>query len=826
MEDLHLSEDQVKHISGLRSNKKGLTSEEAEKRIIQYGPNVVATQKKQNLLKSLLARFNNPLVIILIIASCVSAFTGSYADFVIIICIVIISVALDFFQEYQSAAAADKLKQKASIHTWVYRDGQRMELVAAHLTVGDLINLTTGDVVPADAEVVSSVDFHVDESALTGESYPVGKAEGEGVFMGSTVVNGEGLCVVTAVGAATRFGSIAESLAKVRPETDFERGMKKFGYLVMQVTIGLIMMIFLAHIVMKHDLFQSFLFAVALAVGLTPELLPMVVTVNLAQGATRMAKKGVIVKHLPSIQNFGGMNILCTDKTGTITENKIKLEKYENAGGEEDTEVLRLAYLNSLYQANLKSPLDEAVLAHKEAHEKNISKITEIPFDFIRKRLSVVVATQDHELKLICKGAPESVNEQCNCVVVGGHVQSLDDSLRLKLKKRYEQLSSEGYRVLTVAYRKVDEKESFSKSDEKDLVFAGYTAFLDPPKHSVKAVLADLKSAGVGLKILTGDSELVTKKICDELGIEVSGVVVGQQLVHVSDRAMQRIATQNTIFARLTPAQKERLILALKKEGNVVGYMGDGVNDAPPLRAADIGISVDNAVDVAKESADIILTKKSLRVLHDGIVEGRRTFANTMKYIFMGMGSNFGNMMSVSIASLLFPFLPMLPIQILLNNLMYDLSQLALPTDNVDESELKEPKRWNMKYIRQAIITFGPISSFFDFVTFYVLLYVLHVGVAAFRTGWFMESLISQSLIILASRTHKVPFWKSTPSKYLILSVLATSVASVFIAQTWVGSYFKFVSVPLNFWIYLIGIVIIYVGIVEVAKVRFFKYIK
>lgn len=828
MDSISFTESQLKLLHQLKSNKHGLTSEEAARRHREFGPNTIITNQQQGTLRAILTRFNNPLVIILLIASAISAFTHNYVDFIIIASIVLVSVVLDFIQEYQSSSAAEKLKQKASIHTWLFRDGHRIELTAPHITVGDLISLTTGDVVPADAEVISSVDFHIDESALTGESYPVGKTEGSAIFMSSTVVNGNALCVVTSVGKSTRFGSIAESLAKPRPETDFERGIRKFGYLVMQITIALILIIFLVHILLQHNLFESFLFAIALAVGLTPELLPMVVTVNLAQGATRMAKKGVIVKHLPAIQNFGGMNMLCTDKTGTITENKIKLERYENAEGVEDVTVLKLAYINSFFQANLKSPLDEAVLAHGEAAPHGVTKLAEVPFDFIRKRLSVVVKSANdssHDVQLICKGAPESVAEACGFAMIKGEVKPMTISIRKELEQRFKQLSSEGYRVLSVAYKPLaNYPQTITKTDENDLIFAGYTSFLDPPKHAVKSILIDLKSAGVGLKILTGDSELVTKKICEELAIEVDGIILGSQLIHVSDRALARIAMENTIFARLTPEQKERIILALKKNGLVVGYMGDGVNDAPPLRAADIGISVDNAVDVAKESADVILTRKSLKVLHDGILEGRRTFTNTMKYIFMGMGSNFGNMMSVSVASLLFPFLPMLPIQILLNNLMYDLSQLALPTDHVDEADLKEPKRWDMKYIRKAIITFGPISSFFDFVTFYVLLYILHVSIPTFRTGWFIESLISQSIVILATRTRHIPFWKSRASKYVIISVIATCVAAITIAQTPIGAYFRFVPVPSTYWVYLVAIVVAYVCVVEVAKRRFYKH--
>ncbi len=816
-----ISPAQEKRITELSSHLHGLSTQEAKKRIDTYGLNLVSESKKQNFFVSFLSRFKNPLIIILLFASFISASTGAIVDFIIITAIVFFSVIIDFIQEYQSEQAAEKLKQKATTHVWVMRDGEKKEITASHVTKGDLVMLSSGDVVPADMEIITADDFHVDESTLTGESFPVEKGAGQEIMMGSTVLNGDATGVIVRIGSETEFGKIAHTLSLKRPETDFEKGIRHFGMLVMQLTLTLVIFIFFVNIIFKHDLFNSFLFAIALAVGLTPELLPMIVTVNLSKGAMRMAKKGVIVKHLPSIQNFGSMNILCTDKTGTITENKIRLEKYENILGEEDAKVLKYAFLNSSFQSNLRSPLDEAILAHSEAKSHEFKKVDEIPFDFIRKRLSVVV--RNSEYMLICKGAPESVWSVTSHYYDGQGVKKITKDIQQTLAKRFKELSTEGFRVLAVAYKIVPNKKTeFTKDDENNLIFLGYTAFLDPPKESAKEVLQSLHTSGVTLKILTGDNELVTQKVCRELDIPVSGVVVATQLLHVTERALQRIAINNTIFARLTPDQKDRIILALKKANNVVGYLGDGVNDAPSLRAADIGISVENAVDVAKDSADIILVTKSLHVLQEGIIEGRKTFVNTMKYIFMGMGSNFGNMFSVSIASLIMPFLPLLPIQILLNNLMYDVSQLSLPTDNVDMEEIKKPLRWDINFIKHFIFTFGPISSLFDFITFVGLLYIFRYSVPAFRTGWFIESLVTQSLIILAVRTKTVPFFKSKPSVYVIWGAIGAAIASIVISQTQLGIIFQFVKLPGTYWVFLIIVVILYIMVVETAKKIFY----
>ncbi len=821
MEAVVLTPEIKKILHDQNSSLHGLTSAEVKNRLEKYGLNTFATSAQKTIFLQFLSKFANPLIIILVFASFISLFSGEVADFIIIMTIIVFSVCIDFYQEFQSEKAADKLKQKVSIKATVIRENVTKEVPVSHITVGDIVMLTLGDVIPADLTILQTNDLHVDESTLTGESFPAQKDLLEKVKMGTTVVNGEALAIVTAVGKNTEFGHIAEKLAQKRPETDFEKGIRQFGSLVMKITLLLVLFIFLVNIVFHRDLFNSFLFAIALAVGLTPELLPMIVTVNLSKGAMRMSQKGVIVKHLPSIQNFGSMNILCTDKTGTITENKIRLEKYENVDGKEDTRVLKYAYLNSHFQSSMKNPLDEAVLAHHEMNGHGFKKVDEIPFDFIRRRLSVVIHNKD--TYIVCKGAPESIWEIATHYDEHEEIKPFTAQIREKVKAQFEAMSNDGFRVLAIAYRKAESKKTYDKTDEKDLIFLGLTAFLDPPKHEVKAVLKSLNDAGVSLKILTGDNELVTKKVCEELNIPIEGIVLGSELIHHSDAALIPIVLKSNIFARLTPDQKDRIITALRKLGNVVGYMGDGVNDAVSLRTADIGISVENAVDVAKESADIILVSKSLAVLKDGIIEGRKTFANTMKYIFMGMGSNFGNMFSVSIGSLFLPFLPMLPVQILLNNLIYDISQLFLPVDNVDEADLQKPQRWDMKFIKKFIFIFGPISSFFDFTTFFVLLVLMHATIPFFRTGWFMESIATQSLIILAIRTKKVPFFNSNPSKYIIVSAIGAVLFGIFITQGFLKQYFQFVHLPLMYWAFLVLIVGWYFVVVELAKYLFYR---
>ncbi len=805
----------------------GLSHQEAQRGLKKYGPNVLVARTKHHPLHELLLKFKNPLVLILLFAALISAFTGEIINFLLIFSMVILSVLLDFYQEYQSNSTAEKLRQKVAVRAVVWRNGAKQELPVTQLTVGDSLELALGSLVPADAVVRESKDLHVDESTLTGESFPVEKEPGTMVYAGSSVVNGEARAEITVVGQATRLGHMAQSLNESRPLTDFEKGINNFGLLVMKITVVLTVAIFAFNAILKGDIFNSFLFALALAVGLTPELLPMIVTVNLAQGARRLARHGVIVKHLPSIQNLGAMNILCTDKTGTITENKIKLERYEDISGHDNRHVLKFAYLNSFFQSNQKNPLDEAVLAHHaEVSQQGFTKVDEIPFDFTRKRLSVIVASHTGEL-LICKGAPESVLKNCRHFEQDREKLPLTEAVRATIDQRYQTLSKEGYRCLAISAREsVAPKKVYAVTDEENLTFIGLTAFLDPPKAEVKEVLKSLGKEGISLKILTGDNELVTRKVCEELEITVTGVLAGSSsLFNGTDKDLQDSAEKANLFVRLNPEQKVRIIKVLRSEGNVVGYLGDGINDAASLRAADVGISVNNAVDVAKEAADIILLTKSLKVLRDGVLGGRHTFANVLKYLVVGMGSNFGNMLSVCLVSLFLPFLPMLPIQILLNNMIYDLSQISLPLDHVDPEQLVKPQRWDSALIKKYIFTFGPISSLFDFLTFFFLLYFLHATIPLFRTGWFIESLTTQSLVILALRTRVTPFFRSHPHPALLLTSFGAIIVGLLFSQTRLGQFFEFVPVPPTFWLFLGGVVLTYLTLVELTKKLFYQHL-
>ncbi|MEM2907332.1 MAG: magnesium-translocating P-type ATPase, partial [Candidatus Odinarchaeota archaeon] len=642
------------------------------------------------------------------------------------------------------------------------------------------------------------------------------------VFLGTSVVSGTATALALKTGPYTVYGKIAARLAAKAPETEYQRGLRRFGYLLLQVTFTLIIFVFFINALLKHGILDSLIFSVALAVGLTPDLLPMILSVNLSSGAIEMAKKGVIVKKLAAIQNFGGMNILCADKTGTLTENKIVLVKHIDVDGDDDEKVLLYSYLNSLHQTGLKSPLDEAILKHRELQVQEYKKIDEIPFDFTRKRITIVVESSDEKI-LISKGAPEEIRKICNRIEEDSIIKNLTDEDNRKILDKYTELSKEGFRVLGVCYKKdSSSKTLYTVNDETDMIFLGYVAFIDPPKESVKESIKLLKEAGIELKILTGDNELVTQKICEYIDLEIKGIIVGEQVSEADGVALSRIVEENNIFCRVTPADKERIIATLKANGHVVGFLGDGINDAPSLKTADVGISVDNAVDVAKEAADLILLEKKLRVLHDGVIEGRKTFTNTLKYIAIGVSSNFGNMFSVAGASLFLPFLPMLPGQILLNNLLYDTAQIPLPTDSVDKEFIQTPRRWDMHRIKNAMLYFGPISSIFDFITFFVMLLVFNATPALFQTAWFTESLITQTLVVYFIRTSR-PFYKSKPSKPLLLAGIIVTVTALILPYTTLGKIFGFTEPPILFYIALILIVGAYLATVEFAKKRFYK---
>ena len=814
----------------------GLSSAEAAARLAQFGPNLIHGEKKKSLVLQFLAKFRNPLVIILLTASALSAFTGDAASFFIIGTIVIISTTLDFLQEYRAGQAAEGLRRSVAVRGHVLRDGNPLEIPLAELVPGDVALLTAGDLIPCDGRVLEAKDFFVNQALLTGEPYPVEKAPGDlpgeteilsagnTVLLGTSVISGTARVLMCRTGQNTELGEIADTLLAKAPPTDFELGTYRFGILIMRMTVLLVLFVILANAFFHRPLLESFLFAVALAVGLTPELLPMVVSVTLSRGALRMAANKVIVKRLASIQNLGSMDVFCTDKTGTLTEARIHLERHLDCLGRESQRVLELAYFNSFFETGLKSPLDDAILEHREIDVSGWRKIDEVQFDFERRRISVLLDNGSIRL-LVVKGAPEDILRLSVSYELDQTSASrpLDDAARASINAQFEALSKEGFRVLGIASRQVGKDQPHcAVSDEADLVFVGFAAFLDPPKESAKAALAGLAADRVAVKIITGDNELVTQHIFVQLGVPVTGVLTGAEIQQMDDLALAARAEQVNLFCRVAPAQKNRIILALKKRGHVVGYLGDGINDAPSLHSADVGISVDSAVDVAKEAADMILLEHDLGVLHAGVLEGRRTFGNIMKYIMMGTSSNFGNMFSMAGASLFLPFLPMLPVQILLNNLLYDVSELPIPLDRVDDDYLSHPRHWDMKFIRNFMLIIGPVSSVFDFLTFYIMLAVFHAGEALFHTGWFIESMATQVLVIFIIRTRKNPF-RSSPNPWLVACSLTVVAIAALLPFTPAGAYLGFVAPPAFFFVILAAILIFYLLAVEGMKQWFFR---
>jgi len=834
-EILCLPVDEV--IAKLESSHSGLTTDQSEKFLETYGYNEIAKKQKKTAIIKFLLLFKNPLILILLFAGVVSGIVGELPQSIIIFSTVMLSVVFMFFQESKAEKAADELKERVATTATVLRDGVKKEIKLSEVVPGDIICLSAGDVAPADARIISAKDFFVDQSALTGESFPVEKTSAElkaeniltvtnwnnYLFMGTSVVSGAGMAVVAKTGRSTEYGKIAKRIVERRPETEFERGLRKFGYMIMEATFLLVMFVFFVNALHYRGVLESLLFSVALAVGLTPELLPMILSINLSKGALAMSGKGVIVKRLASIQNFGNMGVLCTDKTGTLTENKVTLMLHVDMEGKSDEKVLLYSFLNSYYQTGLRSPLDNAILEHQEVNIAGYQKIDEVPFDFTRRRVSVVVE-HERERFFITKGAPEETLKVCSYYELSGNTFDLSSETHRKIEQEYYDLSSEGFRVLSIAYKKVrEEKSVYSVNDENDMVFLGFVAFMDPPKETAKESLQLLKSIGVELKILTGDNELVTRKVCEQLDFEIKGVVLGSDIAGMGDDALARVVEDANIFAKVTPAQKDRIINALKSNGHAVGFLGDGINDTPSMRVADVSISVENAADVAKESADIILLHKDLRVLQEGVLEGRKTFGNTMKYIMMGVSSNFGNMVSAAGASLFLSFLPMLPIQILLNNLLYDISELAIPTDNVDLEYVQKPKRLDVSFVRNYMLYFGPISSIFDFLTFFIMLNVFNATEPVFQTAWFIESLCTQTLVIFAIRTRKTPFFKSKPSPLLLLSSLGVVAFALIMPFTPLGDWFQFIEPPITFMMILVVFIVAYFALVETVKMLFYR---
>ncbi len=820
------------------SDAKGLSSKEAKLRLAKFGPNLLGTRQADSLILQYLSRFKNPLVIILLVASIVSAFTGEVTNFVIIISMIFLSVTLDFVQEHRAYASAEKLRLSVALRAVVIRDQSPTEIAVSKLVPGDVVMLSAGNLIPADGILIDANDFFVKQAILTGEPYPVEKKAGKlpdsatdileasnAVFMGTTVVSGSACMLVIKTGQCTDLGAIADSIAQSSAQTSFETGTRRFGMLIMRLTILMVMFVLLVNTLSHKSWPDSFLFAIALAVGLTPELLPMVISVTLSRGAMHMSKKKVIVKRLSAIQDLGSMDVLCTDKTGTLTEAKIHLEAHVDSMGVSSNRVLELAYLNSFFETGLKSPLDEAILEHEHIDVTGWRKIDEVPFDFERRRVSVLIDNGETRW-LVVKGAPDDIIGLCTHYENDGPLSQheMDKTVRMVIHDQYNALEKEGYRVLGIAWREVPMNHPHAVvSDESGLVLAGFAGFLDPPKASAASALAAIRQSGVVIKIVTGDSELVTQHVCTQLNIPVTGVLTGKDIAQMDDIGLRAKVELVNLFCRVNPTQKERVIRAIKARGHVVGYLGDGINDAPSLHVADVGLSVDSAVDVAKEAADMILLQQDLHVLHAAILEGRRTFGNVMKYIMMATSSNFGNMFSMAGASLFLPFLPMMPTQILLNNILYDISEMPIPLDKVDAEEVAVPHVLDLNFIRNFMLVIGPISSLFDFMTFYVMLVMLQANEKLFQTGWFVESLCTQVLVIFIIRTRYNPL-RSVANPLLTFTSLLVVTIAILIPFTPLGIHFGFVPPPAKFYFILGGMVIAYLFIVEIVKQAFYKW--
>lgn len=815
----------------LKTTKDGLSEEEASKRLLQNGLNVLSEKKEVGIFLEFLSHFKSPLLLILGAATLISLFFGEVTNSIIIGLMIVASATLDFFEEHSAGNAAKKLRDQLGATTTVLRSGTPHDVAATHVCVGDILCLSSGDLIPADAVILEADDFFVNQSALTGESFPKEKgSSAEGgesadhvVFLGSSVVSGTARAVIVGTGAQTEFGKIAESLLEKHQKSDFEVGIDQFGFFLSKIILVLVLIIFFVQALLQRDVLESFLFAIAIAVGVTPELLPVILSVTMARGSERMAKEGVIVKRLSAIPSFGSMDILCTDKTGTLTEDKIHLVQCTDASGTESERVLRCAYVNSTYQTGVKNPLDKAVLEHGKLSVSEYQKLGEIPFDFVRKLMSVAVAGPEGNM-LITKGAPEEVLARCVFTQQQEKQTTFTEDAKRQAIAYYESQSKEGFRVLAVAVKSnIEKKERYTKEEESDLVFLGFVSFLDPAKKDVREVIAELTHYGVEMKIITGDHEFVTQKICADIGLPVRGMMLGKELAMLTEEELMVRAKEITIFARFSPDEKKRVIVALRAGGHVVGYMGDGINDAPSLRAADVGISVSTAVDVAKESADIILTKKGLESIVHGVVEGRRSFGNTMKYVMMGLSSNFGNMFSVLGAAAYLPFLPMLPIQILFNNFVYDISQLTISSDNVDDDWVRSPRKWDFQKMKRFMYTFGFISSAFDLLTFFLLYTVFQLSASGVQTGWFLMSLATQTCVVHVIRTRKIPFLQSWPSGWLLASTIACVVVGWVIPFTPLGALLHFTPLSPLVLGAIAGIVIGYLFVVELGKRIFYR---
>ncbi|MEI8039482.1 MAG: magnesium-translocating P-type ATPase [Verrucomicrobiota bacterium] len=834
----------------LEVTEAGLNEEQVEAARDLHGLNDLGAKQQVGLWRELAERCRNPLVVQLLVICVVSFAMGDVRSAVVVGAMIVLSVVLAYVQEHRSSKAVERLQAMVSANCLVMRDGVETELPISAVVPGDIVVLQAGSLIPADLRLIIAKDFFVSQSSLTGESMPIEKhadpvnAPGQGVielqnacFQGSNVLSGTARGVVVNTGRMTQFGSISEKLSGQRVQTSFDKGISGFTWLMIRFMVVMVTVVFFIVGFHSHNWAEALLFALSVAVGLTPEMLPMIVTVNLSKGAIAMSRKKVIVKRLSAIQNFGAIDILCTDKTGTLTQDRVILEEHVDVTNRSSEDVLRYAYMNSYYQTGLHNLLDRSILQHTELEvERGCRKVDEIPFDFQRKRMSVVVDYEEDHV-LICKGAVEDIFSVCTHYQIDDEIHLIIDLIKNDLLEEYETLSRDGYRVLAIAYREFPRtKQVFSVADEGDLILLGYLAFLDPPKDSAAKAIALLKQVGVDTKILTGDNALVTRKICRDVGLVVEEVITGDQLIGLGEDALGELAEKHNVFARLSPSQKESIIIALQKRGHVIGYMGDGINDAPSMRVADVGISVDTAVDVAKESADVILLEKSLVVLEEGIIEGRKVFGNIIKYVRMGASSNFGNMFSVVGGSWFLPFLPMAPIQVLLNNLLYDASQVGIPSDKVDEEYLMTPRKWNIGNIRRFMMVIGPMSSIFDYATFFLMLYVFKchlfsdpgTGAAEkvyyeslFHTGWFVESILTQTLIVHIIRTRKIPFFQSCASPFLLATTLVVMAAGAFLPYSPFAAYFGLVPLPISYWYWIGGFLVAYSIMTHHVKVWF-----
>ena len=805
----------------------GLTAQEAEARLEQFGPNEPAATQQRSFLSDFLHQFTNPLVLILLLAAVASAFMGDKVDAGIIGIIVLLSAAIDLTQTYRSQRAIEQLRKQIAPTATVLRGGEWKEIQRRKVVPGDIVRLSAGDLVPADCRLLIARDLYVLQASLTGESMPAEKeATGEPastkadarnmVFLGTSVVSGTATAEAVQTGARTAFGDIAARLAARPEETAFDKGLRSFSQLLARTVLFLVLFLIIISIARHRDPLQSLLFAVALAVGLTPEFLPMITSVTLSKGAVAMASKKVIVKHLSSIQNLGSLDVLCSDKTGTLTAGTMTLDRSLDPFGNLSRRALELAYLNSKFETGIRSPLDDVILHQPPPKTDEYAKCDEIPFDFERRRLSVVVERQSERI-LITKGAPEGIFPLLSGYEIEGKVEPIEGDAAKRFEQTSNELNSQGFRSLAVAYVNVPARANYSVADERNLTLAGFLTFADEPLPDAAQVLASLKQDGVEVKVISGDNAVVTGHVCAQVGVAPGQIVTGDAMDGMTDPALGHIAGGTRVFARISPVQKNRILLALKHSGHAVGFMGDGINDAPSLHAADVGISVSSAVDVAREAADVILVEPGLRVLHDGIIEGRKAFGNVMKYLLMGTSSNFGNVLSMAAASLFLPFLPMLPTQILLNNLLYDLAQLTIPTDNVDETFLQKPQRWNISLIRNFMLFIGPISSIFDFLTFYVMLHFFHTSEAQFHTGWFVESLATQTLVLFVIRTAKNPL-QSRPSGPLITTCLGAVVVGFYLPFSPLAGVLGFTPLPATYFAFVGVATVVYLSLVEAAK--------